>query len=53
LTLLMWAAPYGQVAMVNFLLEQGADKNAKDNRGQTALDLAREAKQDAVFPLLQ
>jgi ankyrin repeat protein len=53
LTLLMWAAPYGQVAMVNYLLEQGADKNAKDNRGQTALDLAREAKQDAVVPLLQ
>jgi ankyrin repeat protein len=53
LTLLMWAAPYGQVAMVNYLLEQGADKNAKDNRGQTALDLALEAKQEAVLPLLQ
>jgi len=53
LTLLMWAAPYGQVAMVNYLLEQGADKNARDNRGQTALDLAREAKQEAVIPLLQ
>jgi ankyrin repeat protein len=39
--------------MVNFLLEQGADKNAKDNRGQTALDLAREAKQEAMVPLLQ
>jgi ankyrin repeat protein len=49
----MWAAPYGQAAMVSYLLEQGADKNAKDNRGQTALDLAREAKQDAMVPLLQ
>jgi ankyrin repeat protein len=39
--------------MVNYLLEQGADKNAKDNRGQTALDLALEAKQEAVVPLLQ
>jgi len=53
LTLLMWAAPYGQVAMVNYLLEQGADKNAKDNRGQTALSLARDAKQQAVVALLQ
>jgi hypothetical protein len=53
LTLLMWAAPYGQVAMVNYLLQQGADKNAQDNRGQTAFDLAREAKQEAVLRLLQ
>jgi ankyrin repeat protein len=35
------------------LLEQGADKNAKDNRGQTALSLARDAKQQAVVALLQ
>jgi hypothetical protein len=53
LTLLMWAAPYGQAPMVRYLLDQGADKNATDDRGQTAMDLAREAKQDAVVSLLQ
>ena len=53
LTLLMWAAPYGQVDMVRYLLEQGADKSATDNRGQTAFDLAREAKQEAMITLLQ
>ncbi|NBW26052.1 MAG: hypothetical protein EBR89_11790 [Betaproteobacteria bacterium] len=51
------AAKAGKVERVGQLLrqgaEQGADKSAKDNRGQTAFDLAREAKQDAVLPLLQ
>lgn len=52
-TLLMWAAGYGHEAAVRFLLEQGADRKLKDNRGQTAADIAREANFLAVAKLLE
>ena len=53
LTLLMWAAGSGQDKMVQFLLAQGAEKGQKDNRGLTALAIARDAKQDAAIALLE
>jgi ankyrin repeat protein len=53
LTLLMWAAGSGQDKMVQFLLAQGADKAQKDNRGLTALAIARDAKQEATVALLE
>jgi hypothetical protein len=53
LTLLMWAAAYGHEATVRLLLEQGADRNLKDNRGKTAADMAREGNHLAVAKLLE
>ena len=53
LTLLMWAAGSGQDAMVRFLLDRGADKSLKDNRGLTALAIARDAKQAVAARLLE
>lgn len=53
LTLLMWAAGSGQEAMVRYLLAHGANKQPKDNRGMTALAIAREAKQPVVAALLE
>jgi ankyrin repeat protein len=52
LTLLMWATPYGQESSVNLLLNQGADRQRKDNRGKTAADMAREGGHDKVLALL-
>lgn len=42
LTLLMWAAAYGQDETAQYLLSQGASPTAHDNRGKNAADLARE-----------
>jgi len=53
LTLLMWAAAYGHEATVRFLLEQGADRTLKDNRGKTAADMAREGNHLSVAKLLE
>jgi ankyrin repeat protein len=52
-TLLMWAAGYGNEEAVRFLLEQGADRSLKDNRGKTATDIAREGNHVAVLRLLE
>ncbi|MEO6321618.1 MAG: ankyrin repeat domain-containing protein [Polaromonas sp.] len=51
-TLLMWAAGYGHAATVQFLLEQGADRHLKDNRGKTAADMARDGNFTAALSLL-
>lgn len=53
LTLLMWAAGSGREDMVRYLLAHGASKEPKDNRGMTALAIAREAKQAGVVALLE
>ncbi|WP_310644997.1 ankyrin repeat domain-containing protein [Limnohabitans sp.] len=52
LTLLMWAAAYGQDETVRYLLSQGAEKEAKDNRGKSAVDLARDGNHLALAQLL-
>ena len=53
LTLLMWAAAYGGESSVRLLLDEGADRNLKDARGKTALDMARESNHTGVVSLLQ
>lgn len=40
MTPLMYAARYNQVAIINYLLQQGADLNIKDSQGFTALKYA-------------
>jgi ankyrin repeat protein len=52
LTLLMWAAAYGHEATVRLLLEQGAERKARDARGKTAADMAREGNHLALAALL-
>lgn len=52
-TLLMWAAGYGHVSTVQLLLDQGADRSLKDNRGKTAADIAREGNFMAVLKLIE
>ena len=52
-TLLMWAAGYGHESTVRFLLDQGADRSMKDNRGKTASDVARDANFPAVTKMLE
>ena len=46
LTALMWAAGYGKTDTVKALLAAGAKPALKDDRGKTALDIAREGKFD-------
>jgi len=54
LTPLMFAARYNKVDIIKFLLENGADKNAKDGRGNSALKYAEFSKsQEAVNYLKQ
>ncbi|MBC7468620.1 MAG: ankyrin repeat domain-containing protein [Ramlibacter sp.] len=53
LTLLMWAAAYGQESTVRLLLDQGAERKDKDARGKTAADMAREGNHLAVAKLLE
>jgi ankyrin repeat protein len=52
-TLLMWAAGYGQEAVVAMLLREGADRKAKDNRGMTAADIARDGNFMSVAKLIE
>ena len=53
LTALMWAAGYGRDEAVKALLEAGARRDARDNRGKTAADIAREAGFTATAGLLR
>jgi ankyrin repeat protein len=53
LTLLMWAAGYGQEAAVRLLLSQGADRTLKDNRGKTASEMALEGNYTAIRRMLE
>jgi ankyrin repeat protein len=53
LTALMWAAGYGKSATVRALLDAGADRTRKDNRGKTAADIAREQGFSETAAMLQ
>ncbi|HTL25983.1 MAG TPA: ankyrin repeat domain-containing protein, partial [Burkholderiales bacterium] len=53
LTLLMWAAAYGRADTVRFLLARGAKPEARDNRGQTAREMAIAGGHLATAQLLQ
>jgi ankyrin repeat protein len=53
LTALMWAAGYGRNAAVKTLLAAGARADLRDNRGKTALDIAREGDFGETAALLQ
>jgi ankyrin repeat protein len=49
----MWAAGSGKTDTVKALLAAGAKPGLKDNRGKTALDIAREARHAEVVALLE
>ena len=53
LTSLMWAAGYGKTEAVEILLKLGADTTLKDNRGMTALMIAKENFFYGIVKLLQ
>ena len=49
MTLLMYAARYNQVEIINYLLQQGAELNIVDSHGYTALKYAELSNaQDAI-----
>jgi ankyrin repeat protein len=49
----MWAAGQGHAETVKLLLAKGANKLLKDERGLTAMDMAKEAKHAPVVDLLE
>ena len=49
----MYAAQQGSLEKVRFLLARGADPNAKDSRGGTAVSHARSKRHNAVVDLLE
>ena len=53
LTALMWAAGYGKAATAQVLLAAGARPELKDDRGKTALDIAREGNFVETVMLLE
>ena len=53
LTPLMWAAGQGHAETVKLLLAKGANKLLKDERGLTAMDMAKEAKHVPALVLLE
>jgi len=53
LTLLHRETIAGNRAIVEVLLSVGADKNAKTNHGETALDLARKVHWEHIIPMLE
>jgi ankyrin repeat protein len=48
LTALMWAAASGSLPTVELLLQRGADAQARDDRGKTALDIATDERQAEI-----
>jgi ankyrin repeat protein len=53
MTPLMFAARYNKVAIVKFLLEKGADKAVKDEKGNTAIKYAELSNSQDVLTLLK
>ena len=52
-TALMWASYYGNIDIVQYLLENEADFTVTNNNGETALSLARNSGNDDVVLLLR
>ena len=52
-TPLMLAAQYGSQAMVELLLEEGADSHVRNQLGLTAQDFAQRSQRDYLVELLQ
>ena len=52
-TPLMTAACYGRTEIAKLLLEQGADKSAKDSKGISVVDFARKMNKKSVLELLE
>ncbi len=52
-TPLMFAARYNKVEIIKFLLEKGADKTEKDERGYTALKYAENSKAQEAWDYLK
>jgi ankyrin repeat protein len=53
MTPLMFAARYNKVAIVKLLLEKGADKAVKDEKGNTAIKYAELSNSTEVVTLLK
>jgi ankyrin repeat protein len=49
----MWAAGYGHADTARALIEAGARVDAVDNRGKSALDMAREFKHAQTVDVLE
>jgi ankyrin repeat protein len=49
----MTAAMYGNLALVQLLVEAGAEVNARSTKGDSALDIARLLRQEKVAEFLQ
>jgi ankyrin repeat protein len=49
----MLAAGSGNEEIVALLLEKGADRNARDNEGKTAVDYALAGEYNTIVELLQ
>jgi len=52
-TALMAAACYGRVGIAKILLSHGADQEAKDSKGFTAVDFARKMNKKSVLELFE
>ena len=52
-TSLMAAACYGRAKIAKILIEHGADQNAVDSKGFSAIDFARKMNKKSVLELLQ
>lgn len=53
LTPLMFAARYNKVDIIKYLLEKGADKKIKDERGNTAMQYAENSKSMEALEFLK
>ena len=52
-TALMAAACYGRIEIAQILLDNGADTNAKDSKGFTAVDFARKMNKKSILSLFE
>jgi len=50
-TALMGAACYGRIEITKILLENGADQNARDSKGFSAIDFARKMNKKSILEL--